>query len=329
MKYLLKLYVICLLISFMLVSIIWQFAEVSMGELAQKLYAALGFKPLYAIEKVDQKGIPIQICSGGTTRYNPLFIARFAQRKIRSGDPQDRDAFIQASDWLIANATITDKTMYNYYTFGIPEYNIEPPWASALAQAVILNVLYQRYHITQDERFLSLARKVLNTLDPKLSNLADFTGANKIWFREYPTADPPFVLNGMLSVLFELHDYHQATQDSLALSLFNSGYETIIEKLPAFDKEGFSFYDLKGAVAGRLYHQKHIAQIKQLNAIKAHPILDHFQKRWSKADALPVALQMLINPKPMRILFFALAIFILSDLLLLGYILAVFRFGGT
>ncbi len=278
----------------------------------QSLYFKIARKPLYHYQCRDESGIPTQYRKDGSIVYNPLFIARHAQElhalNAKSG-------FIKATDWLVNHAKITDSTFAVCYTFDLEEYRQTAPWLSALSQAVIMNVMLDRYFIDQDSLYLDYAQKALYTLKPGVKYLTQDVGERGLWLLEYPSSDPPFVLNGMISILLELYDYAEKRQDDLALELFHRGYLAVLQKLPEFDYKGFSYYDLQGNPTGRLYHQKHIYQLAELNEIAPDEVLQFYHRRWSRMDLLPVPIQMMLSPKPKRILAFLLAWMLLTDLL--------------
>lgn len=306
-----------LIISFFCISIIWQFAEVQIHAQLSTLYYWIGGRPLYHQQSFDEKGIPIQIRPDRQKVYNPLFIARAAQKLGKNNEAvADHKKFIELTDWMLAHAEQDDETLVLYYQFDLPEYNLKAPWASALAQAVLMNVLWMRAEAEKDSLLYAKSRKVLNTLNPKLTNLALMNKEGGIWFEEYPSQPPSYVLNGMLSVLIELHEYSTVSGDSLASKLFDSGYTALLAKLPLFDRDGFSAYDLKSQAAGPLYHKKHVLQLKALNKIRSHPSLEYYQKRWRQHDLYPIPLQLILEPRIKRILAFLLAWFLLSDIII-------------
>ncbi len=307
-KILLRATLMALLIS----TVIWQIWEVPILDKLQVLYFRISNKPLHHYQCQDSRGIPIQYQKDGQAVYNPLFIARYAQESFAHAD---QDRFAQLCEWLVENAVITDSTFAVYYSFDIDCYDQKAPWLSALSQAVIANLFVDRYTLDQDSTYLSYSQRTLKTLQPGVVNLSIESGREGLWFLEYPSKDPPYVLNGMIATLFELQELYQKTGDYRALALFDMGHKAVLEQLPLYDNRGFSFYDLKGNKAGRLYHQKHIAQLATLNEIAPHETLQKYHRRWSKHDLIPVPIQLILNPKPRRILAFVLFWWILADLM--------------
>lgn len=167
-----------------------------------------------------------------------------------------------------------------------------------------MNALAQRAGVDRNLDTYLLATKALRTLTPEAGTLSYELPDSSLWFMEYPAETPFYSLSGMISTLIELHKYHELTGDAVALQLFQRGYRGLLQKLPEFDYHGYSYYNLRGVKAGRVYHQRHIKRLALLNEINPDPVLQYYHDRWQKADRLPVIWQMLLNPRPKRILGF-------------------------
>ncbi|HOH97690.1 MAG TPA: D-glucuronyl C5-epimerase family protein [Candidatus Cloacimonadota bacterium] len=297
--------IITALISLLFISLIWQFAEVDFTLFAERMTAKLTGRPFNQVQVLDEKGIPVQIYRDGIKQYNPLFIAKeaqseFAWRKLE----EHNQRFILLTDWLLGNLEVTDSTTYAPYTFDYPKYRQSAPWHSALTQSVLMNALAQRAGVDRNLDTYKLASNALRTLTPEAGGLSYVLPDSALWFMEYPAETPFYSLSGMISTLIELHKYHELTSDDLALSLFDRGYKGLLMKLPEFDYHGYSFYNLKGVKAGRVYHQRHIKRLAMLNEIRPNPLLMKYHDRWQTADNRPVIWQMILNPRPKRILGF-------------------------
>ncbi len=309
------------LMAVVLHGLLWQFREARLYAWAEKLFALLTGRPLNQTRRYDAEGIPIQLYRREGLKYNPLFVAAQAKRVYaRVRDPKQKEYFIRLSDWLICNAEANDSTLWLPYRFDLAQFGLKAPWHSALAQGVALTVAAQRYELERDDLWLEHYRKLRNTLLPEHGLSVSLTEGS-LWFAEYPTAKAPFVLNGMAAVLLELDTGYRLTGDELSRELFNRGFQALVAKLDEFDARGFSYYSLDGRKASRNYHQMHIQQLKALNAIRPHPKLLHYARRWQRHDRLPVLVQLFFNPRPKRILAFLASFFLILGGLTLGKIL--------
>lgn len=296
-----------MLISLLFISVIWQFAETDIHELAESAWTRIIGKPIYQISTADSAGIPMQLYGTGETHYNPLFIARAAKKEYyRSRNWAQDERFLQLTDWLVENGVETDSTFLLPYYFDYPAYDQKQPWYSALAQAVAMNALAHRASYKRDLDVYAKAIKAMHSLRPGTAGLGFALTDSTNWYMEYPGSEPYYVLNGMIGILLELHYYYKLTDDPLAYELFAKGYNALLIKLPEFDFHGYSRYDLKGNKAGRMYHKKHIELLSQLQELQPHSRLKYYITRWHKADSYPVIWQMLLNPRPKRIIAFLL-----------------------
>lgn len=296
-----------ILIALVITCLIWQLEEIKIqqkaGELVQKVFGT----PVDQVQKHDAQGVPYQLYREQGPRYNPLFIAREAQSLIFKTDPESKKQFRILSDWLLAHSVANDSMLICYYNYDLPDLKLKAPWTSAFSQAVMMNVFQSRAVLDRDRTWVRHTVDIFRSLQPDSgSQLSSRIAPDQIWWWEYPGTDSLYVLNDMISVLFELWNYAQATGDPQAETLFNQGYQAVLHKLPDFDNHGYSRYQIGGKMAGRSYHQKHISQLKKLNAIKTDPILVKYYKRWELHDYLPLPWQFLFNPRPWRIFGFML-----------------------
>ncbi|MDZ4181431.1 MAG: D-glucuronyl C5-epimerase family protein [Candidatus Cloacimonadaceae bacterium] len=298
-------------------ALLWQFGEGWIMSMGEKYSELLTGKPLNQRQLYDSEGIPVQSYRAYGLQYNPLFIAAQAKRDYDES-PRNTQRFKQLSSWLAERAEYTDSGLWLPYGFDLPDYELRAPWHSGLAQAVALSVFARRQVLEPEGKWADLAKQTFNTLKPG-SKLTLETEGGGLWYMEYPSRVDPYVLNGMMSILLELDTYHKLSGDKEASDLFERGYIGLITKLDEFDYHGFSLYGIGTQKAGRKYHQKHIAQLAELNAIKPHPKLEYYQRRWQSRDRYPVLVQIFFNPRPRRIAAFVISLLLPVLLLMLGF----------
>ncbi|MFA5614748.1 MAG: hypothetical protein GX106_04290 [Candidatus Cloacimonetes bacterium] len=297
-----------LAIALIFVSVLWQVMEPQILSVADKAAHKLFKRPFHQVTIYDDDGIIMQNYNKHGNQYNPLFIANEAltqnlYRKAGLGD----ESFIKHTNWLINNVVVNDSVALMQYKFDYPDYNLKAPWSSALTQSVAMNAIAVRAAADRDEDTYLIAQKMLYSLKPGVAGLSVALSDSNVWFMEYPAEEPYFVLDGMLGTLIKLHDYHDLTHDPLAGELFDKGFNALAEKLPEFDYRGYAYYHLGGLKAGRAYNQRYITQLEKLLEVRYHPTLMIMRNRWLKYDGYPVIWQMIMNPRPKRILAFSLA----------------------
>jgi len=308
-----------LLIALVLHGLLWQLAETKLLKLGEQTSDLLLGRPVNQNQHLDRRGIPYQSYADGSQRYNPLFVASLANQVYEQlTDTGAEQHFIRLCDWLMENSMERDGALWLPYGFEYPLFGMKVPWYSALAQAEAMTACARRWKHSNDPIWLQRSQAFARSLQPpseltitmSINNMEDprFQGRDGLWFMEYPGNMAPYVLNGHAAVLLELHRTHQLTPDPKLTILFERGFLGLTEALPRFDRKGFSLYSAEGELAGRVYHQKHLMQLRQLLSIKTHPILEQYLKRWTKSDRLPVLIQLVYNPRPRRILAFALSL---------------------
>lgn len=310
-----------ILISVVLCCVVWDIGELWILETGAKAYRLVSGQPFHQRRVLDQAGIPMQEYRGLGRQYNPLFIARDAQEAFRRGGEAGHADFRKYSDWLIAHAEIRDSVLVLPYRFDYPEYGLKAPWISALGQVVAANVFYDRFRLDGDSLWAVSAAKAISSLDPARGlGLADQTKAG-IWFLEYPNADSIYVLNGMMGILLELHEYARISGNKRAAELFKAGKSALVSRLAKFDRNGYSLYDSGGKAAGRMYHRKHIEQLRGLDKVSPDQKFRYYARRWQLYDHLPVPWQLLHYAPPQRVVAFALSLGFLISLLELLYMI--------
>ncbi len=297
-------------------ALIWQLWEPRLQAWGEKAIAWLTGKPVNQTRRFDADGVPVQFYRRHGLQYNPLFIAAQANRDYRSRADQSRlRRFRKLTDWLATHAVEEGEGLWLNYGFDLPSHALKSPWRSALTQACALSACARRYELEGDGLWLERCQQFLNTLQPG-AGLCDALADGSLWFMEYPGPREHYVLNGMMGILLELAETARLTGLETAQSLFDRGYRALIQLLPEYDFHGFSRYDLSGRIASRDYHRTHVRQLRELNALRPDNLLAAYARRWSRADLLPVGLQLFFNPRPKRIAAFLLS---LSLFLLLAW----------
>jgi len=294
-------------VAFILCIVLWYFIEIPLLEhLPNLMYDIFGRSP-YGVQKIDKQGIPYMVYPKLGMERNPLMVAHQAITYYSYlSNEQNLKGFCNCTNWLAHNLTIQDNKAYAYNTFPLPAYGLNPPWASALTQSTVLVALQLRYGYEQNNYWLDLGEKVLNTFQSGENSFTVTLSDSSYWYEEYPSDPHSFVLNGMLSTLLNLHTYYTATSDTIALKLFDKGYQAVLQKLPEYDATFISLYDLQGRIASMGYHCMHIDLLKELDAVRPDPLPEAYIHKWSIYRYIPAPLQLIFNFKPMRCAAFCL-----------------------
>ena len=237
----------------------------------------------------DDQGVPTIATPEGPV-YFPVNIAQYG--------------FILHADWLTSRdnrvlatlnscvlalnrlATETPTGLVWLHKFRNAKYEIDPPWASSMAQGEAISLYLRMFQATGDETLMVRAREAARFLsvDVEDGGVRRFDESGDLWFEEYPSPQPSFVLNGFIYTMFGLWDLWRVTRDGLIRSEFDKCVGTLERNLHKYDAGYWSVYDqLKGELV-RYYYQKnvHVPQMAVLHQLTGLEIFEEYRARWAR-----------------------------------------------
>jgi heparosan-N-sulfate-glucuronate 5-epimerase len=251
---------------------------------------------------LDNSGIPIvnyKNVSGvdiGAQR-NPVTITHVALEAYNnykiSGNATSKQIFLNNSNWIVSNAVPHGNYSVLEYHFPWPQYNLKPPWYSAMAQARALQVLINAHEITADQKYLDTAKKLLNSffVEVKDGGVTYKTPNDGWWYEEYAGTGgkQPMVLNGMIFSLLGIYDYYQHTNGTRAKYLFDQGVHALMKNLPRYDdiRHSYSYYDILNTTNPLRYHHLHIDLLDRLYRITNETIFMDYRDKWDNYRSPP------------------------------------------
>ncbi|VDK85514.1 unnamed protein product [Litomosoides sigmodontis] len=222
------------------------------------------------------------------------FRGRSVIRDFKQRSSAHLEHFLIAADWLASNQDELGGWSVPVERSMADKRLILPAgWHSAMAQGHALSVLTRAYIVTNDEKYLQVAKRALYLFKAEAAKggvLNELFGHP--WFEEYPTTPGTFVLNGFLYSLIGLYDFSQVSNSQNAendsTTLFSVGLESLRIFLPLFDSGSGTFYDLRHLgvkMAPNLarwdYHSVHIYLLKWLYIITKDEFLNETANRWA------------------------------------------------
>jgi len=232
-------------------------------------------------------------------RYYRIFPPRVSSRE------QWKRLFLNAAEWLKKKSMVrkhgdTEYAIYEY-NFSWQIYRLNPPWRSAMAQGLAMQVFLRAWLCTGDSEYLkwfNLARNAL-LIEVSQGGVTYKLSDSQWWYEEYaaPDAIPSYVLNGMLHVLIALREHTLLTNDALSNELLKRGLNALRSRLNAYFSQeiGWTYYDALGNLANYKYHHININLLARLHSLTPDQTLSIWQT-WSQSSVSFIKREFIIQP---------------------------------
>lgn len=153
-------------------------------------------------------------------------------------------------------------------------------------QGQAISLFLRAYQLFGDEKYLETAHGAFKFFELDYSE----GGAKRIdengylWFEEYPTDPPSYVLNGFVYAILGLADYYRVTKDERAKELFDLCINTLLHNLHKYDKWYWSVYDQKKKQLVSYYYQKnvHVPLMGILFKLTDNEVFKIYEDKWKK-----------------------------------------------
>ena len=237
----------------------------------------------------DENGVPM--CGiNGELHYFPINIAQYTfilhANWLENKDPVLLKTLNNCLQVLEKNKTVKNNYcawLTNYYN---KKYNIEAPWPSAMAQGEVISFYLRMYQIHKDDSLINTAIQAYNFLkvEYKDGGVRRYDNNGNLWFEEYPTKEPSFVLNGFIYTIFGLYDLFRVTGRKDVKKDIEECIETLKKNLHKYDLGYWSIYDQLKKELVRYYYQKnvHVPQLQVLYLLTKENIFKFYYEKWAK-----------------------------------------------
>lgn len=217
----------------------------------------------------------------------------FPASKLVKPDSGLSDEAIKVANWFVQHQDERGAwpSNFEHHFFKARTQPMANGWPSALAQGLGISFLSRMYHLTKNDAYKVASEKALSIfhLDVEEGGIRRRWLGSKVFFEEYPTNPPSYVLNGFMFSILGLYDCWKILGNSAAKSLFSESFSTLLDILPLYDLGDRSAYDLTHVtckshpnVARWGYHQTHINQLYALETIVDSAQVESFRKRWER-----------------------------------------------
>lgn len=239
--------------------------------------------------KYDDDGVPM-ISVNDSFEYFPINISQYGfilhADWLTNKKPVTMDKLTKCLDKLEQLKDENDIQCVWWHKFHNEKYNLKPPWASAMAQGECISFYLRMYQILGDEKLLKTALKAYRFMRDDMSK----TGVRRrdsqgnLWFEEYPSDPPSFVLNGFIYAIFGLYDLYRITRNKEVKEDVDDCITTLKENISKFDCGYWSLYDLQKKELVRYYYQKnvHVPQLEVLYKLTEEKIFKTYKEKWER-----------------------------------------------
>lgn len=237
----------------------------------------------------DNDGVPM--CGRqGVLHYSPVNIAQYGfilhAQYLENKDETKLHSLQKCVEKLAELAEVTDlHCVWWDETDGV-RYKTKAPWASAMAQGEIISLFLRYYQVNKDEKYLALAEKAYQFLSIPVSEggVKRIDENGDLWYEEYPSEPPSYVLNGFIYTLFGLYDLYRVTNNKQVKKDIDLCIETLKNNLSKFDAGYWSYYDLLYKELVRYYYQKnvHVPQMEALYKLTGEDIFLKYKNKWQR-----------------------------------------------
>jgi len=218
----------------------------------------------------------------------PVTIAQYAlgslSRCYTTGNREFCSCFLRQAQWLLENLVTTSQGFGVWlHQFEFLNYQLKPPWVSAMAQGQGMSVLLRAYQLTNDQKYLDAASQAFGAFQYDISEggVCMHDDEGNLWLEEFPTHPPSRVLNGFMFALWGVLDLYRVTGDSKARDVWQGGLHTLKTNLHRYERVFWSCYDLlRRTISSPGYHQLHVLQLDVLSQLTGEPIFAECAQRW-------------------------------------------------
>lgn len=234
----------------------------------------------------DGNGCPLRHypISGGVVAYNPLVVARYAKSYFEMREDGWRSKFLHCIEILERHLQERNGLLLVIYKFSWPKYDLPANWSSCMAQSSAIVAFHYAYLVTGNVTYENISDRLIDAffVEVKKGGLAYDTGEG-LWYEEYAHPNMkqrPYVLNGFMYSLLELHQAYELKGDRRLKALFDRGIKALLSKIDEFDTGYWSKYDLVGTISPWKYHWVHIEELEQLYNMTGDLRLKEWADKW-------------------------------------------------
>lgn len=238
----------------------------------------------------DPEGIP-KMGKGETAYYNEVVIMNYGfilhTQILRNLNKTENISTLKK----IISCLNRRKKENNNYVFWPSEkeykrYGLKAGFSSGITQGYAISFYLRMYELFGQKEYYETAKKAYNYLKLNKSEggvrVTDSKGY--LWFEEYPSEKPSYVLNGFIYVIFGLYDAYKMKIDPQAEKDYFSSLKTLKENIHKYDAGYWSYYCQLLKELVMVYYQKnvHVPQLMAMYYISGERCFKEYSIKWNK-----------------------------------------------
>jgi hypothetical protein len=237
----------------------------------------------------DERGVPL-VRWGTDAHYNPITIAQYGfivHALHRRGWCGEAFSTLQTLlSWYEDNKSSHEGHCVWRQQGPSPHYRLSPGFISGMAMGEIISFYLRMYELNGDATLLRTAESAYGFLRVPFEQggVRRLDAAGNLWFEEYPTPEPSFVLNGFIYCLFGLYDLYRVTRRPDVGEDIDACLTTLRVNLPRYDVGYWSLYDQMYRELVSTYYQRnvHVPQLEVLFGLTGDPLFGAYAARWRR-----------------------------------------------
>lgn len=237
----------------------------------------------------DENGIPYLYGPEGRV-YNIVYVIQYAlinhDLMLKGIDVESKELTIQnCLNWLEERSEVFLDSLV-WRSDSSERYNLADGWVSAMYQGQAISLFLRAFQLFNEHRYLAIAENAFEYFKYDFSEGGARRTDNNgfIWFEEYPTSKPSFVLNGYIYTMFGIYDLYRVTNNERAKSLFDECTKTLEYNLYKYDVWYWSVYDqLKKELVSYHYQKNiHIPQMEIMYQLTGKEVFEFYARKWTR-----------------------------------------------
>jgi heparosan-N-sulfate-glucuronate 5-epimerase len=234
------------------------------------------------IGETDAEGMPLIVLpSGRSVRFATTIVQKALGHWdlwLSTHDGAQKDEFLRLCRCLLAAQD--ERGGWSIW----PELGSqsESPY-SAMTQGECISAFVRAARLTNDAAFAGAALRAFDLMArPVAEGGPLMREGDDVYLEEEPVTPRSSILNGWMFALLGLHDLCLACGKEEAHQLFRDSLRTLKKRLCEYDAGYWSYYDLRGHLASRFYHELHVALLSALVLVEGDRVLIQHCERWAR-----------------------------------------------